>query len=67
MLLHLFSFFLHNRSLLVPYGYSSVESNDCILLSSFGLKAILFISSVKSYAFHFEVFVVFQVLDYCFL
>ena len=35
-------------SLLIPYGYVSIESIDCILLSSFELKAVLSISSVKT-------------------
>ena len=33
ILLHLISSFLLTRSLLVPYAYVSIESNDCILLS----------------------------------
>ena len=41
-------FFLHTRSFLVPYTYVSIESIDCILLSSFELKATLLISSVKT-------------------
>ena len=36
------------RSLVVLYGYVSIESVDCILLSSFELKAILIISSLKT-------------------
>ena len=40
--------FLHIRSLLVPYLYVSIESIDCILLSSFEFKAILLILSVKT-------------------
>ena len=39
------------RSLLVPYAYVSIESIDCILLSSFELKAILLISFVKTLCF----------------
>ena len=35
------------RSLLVPYSYVSIKSISCILFSSFELKAILLISSVK--------------------
>ena len=42
-----FSSFIHTRSLLVPYAYVSIETIDCILLSSFELKSILLISSVK--------------------
>ena len=41
ILLHLISSFLLTRSLLVPSAYISIESIDCILLSSFELKAIL--------------------------
>ena len=43
----IFSFF-HIRSLLIPCAYVSIESIDCVLLSSFELKVILFISSVKT-------------------
>ena len=49
VLLHLISSFSLTRSVLVPYAYDSIESIDCILLSSFELKAILFISSVKTF------------------
>ena len=45
--LHLISSFSLTRSLFVPYAYVSIESIDCILLSSSELKAILLISSVK--------------------
>ena len=48
ILLHLFFSFLHIKSFLVPYAFLSTESIDCILLSSFKLKAILLISSVKT-------------------
>ena len=41
-------FFLHTRSLLVRCAYVFTESIDCILLSSFKLKAILLISSLKT-------------------
>ena len=41
------SYFLLIRSLLVWYAYISIESIDCILSSSFELKAILLISTVK--------------------
>ena len=51
ILLHLISLFLLTRSLLVPYVYVSMESVDCILLSSFELKAILLTSSVKILCF----------------
>ena len=43
--------FLHIRSLLVPYAYISIESIDRNFLSSFELKAILLISSVKTLCF----------------
>ena len=46
--LHLISSLLHTRSLLVPCTYVSIKSIDCILLSSFELKAILLSSSVKT-------------------
>ena len=39
--------FLCIRSLLIPCAYVSIKSIDYILLSSFELKAILLISSVK--------------------
>ena len=48
ILLHLIFSSLYTRSLLVPYGYVSIESIDLILLSSFELKAVLLISSVKT-------------------
>ena len=48
ILLHLISSFSLTRSLHVPYAYISVESIDCILLSSFEPKAILLISSIKT-------------------
>ena len=48
MFLHLISSFSLTRSLLVPYPYVFIESIDFILLSSFKLKAILLISSVKT-------------------
>ena len=44
ILLHLIFSFLYSRSLLFPYAYLSTESNDCILLSSFQIKAVLLIS-----------------------
>ena len=40
--------FLHRRSVLITCAYVSIESIDYILLSSFELKAILLISSVKT-------------------
>ena len=36
------------RSLLIPYAHVSIESIDHIHLLSFGLKAILLVSSVKT-------------------
>ena len=48
ILLYLISSFLLPRSLLIPYTYVSIESINCILLSSFELKAILLIYSVKT-------------------
>ena len=47
ILLHFVFSILHIKSLLVPYAYASTESIDFILLSSFELKAISLISSVK--------------------
>ena len=50
-IVHLISYFLYIRSLLVPCVYVSIGSTDLIsliLLSSFGFKAILSISSVKT-------------------
>ena len=40
--------FLRIRFLLIPCGYVSIKPIDCIVLSSFELKAILLISSVKA-------------------
>ena len=51
ILLHLISSLLLTKSLLVPCAYASIESIDCIILSSFELKAILLISSVKTLCF----------------
>ena len=48
ILLHLLSSFPLTRSLFIRYAYVSIESMDCILLSSFELKAILLTSSVKT-------------------
>ena len=41
-------FLFLSKSLLIPYAYAPIESIDCILLSSFELKVILLISSVKT-------------------
>ena len=47
--LHLISsFFSLTRPLLVPFAYVSMKSIDYILLSSFQLKAILLVASVKT-------------------
>ena len=48
ILIHLFSYFSCTRSLIIPYAYVSIESIDSSLLSSFELKAILLIFSVKT-------------------
>ena len=42
------SSFLLIRSLLIPYEFISIELIDCILLSSFELKAMLLISLVET-------------------
>ena len=49
VLLHLVFSLSLTKSFLVSYAYVSIESSDCILLSSFELKAILLISSVKTF------------------
>ena len=49
ILLRLFFSFLHIKSLLVSYAHHSIKSIDPILLSSFDIKAILLISSVKTF------------------
>ena len=48
ILLYLISSLSLTKSLLIPYAYISIESINYILLSSFKLKAILLISSVKT-------------------
>ena len=48
IMLHHISSLSLTKFLLVLYAYVSIESIDCILLSSFELKAILLISSVKT-------------------
>ena len=48
ILMRLVFSFLHRRSVLITCAYVSIESIDYILLSSFELKAILLISSVKT-------------------
>ena len=48
ILLHLISSFSLTRTLLVPYAYVSIKSIEWILLSSFELKGIFLISSVKT-------------------
>ena len=47
-MLHLITSFSLTRSLLVPYAYVSIESIDCILLSSFELKEALLIFLAKT-------------------
>ena len=42
LLLHLILLSL-TKSWLVPYAYVFIESTDCILLSSFEIRAILFV------------------------
>ena len=53
ILLHLISYLLNPISLLVPCAYVSTELIDCIFffLSSFEVKAIFSISSVKASCF----------------
>ena len=51
--LHLISSFSLTRSLLVPYAYISIESLDCVLLSSFERMKIWLISSVKTLCLSF--------------
>ena len=51
----IFSFF-YIRSLLIPCEYVSIESIDCFFLSSFELKAIFLISSVKTLWFCLKIF-----------
>ena len=43
ILLHLISSFSHTIFLLIPYAYVSINSIDCILVSSSELKAIYLI------------------------
>ena len=49
--LHSISSSLFTKSLLIPYEYFSIKSIDWILLSSFELKAISLISSIKTLCF----------------
>ena len=48
ILLHLIYFLSYTKTVLVPHAYVSIESIDCILLTSFELKTILSISSVNT-------------------
>ena len=48
ILLHLIFSLSLTKSLFVPYAYVSIESIDCIFLSSFKLKVTLLISLVKT-------------------
>ena len=56
ILLNLVSSFSLTKSLLVPYAFFSIESFECILKSSFEIKAILLISSVKTLCLSFLIF-----------
>ena len=56
ILLNLVSSFSLTKSLLVPYAFFSIESFDCILKSSFEIKAILLISLVKTLCLSFLIF-----------
>ena len=56
ILLNLVSSFSHTKSLLIPYAFFSIESFDCILKSSFEIKAILLISLVKTLCLSFLIF-----------
>ena len=49
ILLHLISSLSLTKSLLVSYANVSIESIDCIPLSSYELRAILLVSSVKTW------------------
>ena len=63
ILLHLISSFSLTRSLLASYAYVSIKSIDSILLSSFELKAILLIPSLKTLflsLFFFSIWVFFH-------
>ena len=53
ILLHLISSFSLTRYFLVPYAYLSIKSIDCIVLLTFALKAILWISSAKTLCLSF--------------
>ena len=73
ILLHLNSYFSLTRSLLVANAYVSIKSIDCILLTSFELKAILSISSVKTLCFSllnlccvFNIDLLFSINSLCF-
>ena len=65
ILLHLISSFWLTRSVLVPYTFDSIESIDCIILSSFEFKAVLLIVSVKTFCLSLST--VFLILICCFL
>ena len=53
-------FFFTYQILLIPYAKVSIKSLCCILLSSFELKGILLISSVKTLSFTFKTLLCFQ-------
>ena len=73
--IHLFSFLC---SLFVPYAYVSVESMDCVLLSSLAINLILLTPSINTLCFSllnlccdfninqlfFEFFMIFSVLTH---
>ena len=60
---YLISSFLHTKGLFIPYAYVSIKSIDCIALSSFVLKAILLISSLKTLHLSLLNFAVFSILS----
>ena len=51
ILIHLISSFLCIISLFVPYAFISIETIDCILLSSLAVNAILLTTSVSTLCF----------------
>ena len=67
ILLHLIFSFSLTRSLLVAYACGSMESIDCILLSSFELNAILLISLLKTLCLSLLNLCSVLILIYCFL
>ena len=67
ILLNLVSSFSLTKSLLVPYAFFSIESFDCILKSSFEIKAILLISLVKTLCLSFLIFCCVFIISLLFL